>query len=417
MIFCEERFGRSWRFGTLLIAVLVVASGWSSPAAADDDSCLECHGSAQKIKDAAEMLEVKVTPERASELVVVPDKSSVHAGLACTDCHPKAEEVPHPPDLLAGNPCVECHGDELKQINQSAHRDPSGGSDTAAPCWACHTAHHVLPPSNPDSSLAPQHVASRCLQCHDKQSYLSGVHGWGVEMAGLTVAATCVSCHGGHDILSPSVAGSRVARRNISFTCGKCHGPVAETYRKSIHGAALTEHDNPDVPTCVDCHQAHATPDPRSPRFRSSSPEICGKCHANAALMKKYGISTEVFQTYVSDFHGTTAELFQATSPDQPLNQAVCYDCHGYHDVQGVKGVGQAEINQRLLVRCQECHPGATFNFLSAWTFHYVPSPQRYPMIYYVRLFYWIAIPSTIGFFLLYIAIDWRARRRHGRHS
>jgi predicted CXXCH cytochrome family protein len=381
--------------------------------AADDSACLDCHGSRQQIEDAASSLEAKIAPDRLAELVVTaPDRTLPHADVACIDCHPKAGEIPHPAGMLTGNPCATCHDDAVRQLNHSAHRDPQGGTNLRAPCWACHGAHDIRPPKDPRSTLSPVNVASRCLACHAKRDYLAGVHGQGVQLAGLDFAATCVSCHGGHDILAPAEAGSRVARRNISFTCGKCHGRVAEVYRKSVHGAALTEKDNPDVPTCVDCHKAHGTVNPFLPTFRLASPQICGRCHGDAAMMTKYGLSTDVFTTYVADFHGTTAELFQATSPDQPLNQAVCYDCHGYHDVRSVKGVGQQEINRRLLVRCQGCHHGAKFPFLSAWTYHYVPSPKKYALIYYVRMFYRVAIPSTIGFFLLYIAVDaWRRRR------
>ena len=384
--------------------------------AADDKACLECHGTRQRVADAAEAMELKLPPQRFDKLVIPENEAaSPHAGIACLDCHPKASEVPHPAGMLAGNPCVTCHDDALQQLNHSAHRDPNGGSVLRAPCWACHGAHDVLARKDPRSTLSPVNVAARCLACHAKREYLVGVHGQAVQLAGLDFAATCVSCHGGHDILAPSVAGSRVARRNISFTCGKCHGRVAEQYRKSVHGAALTDHDNPDVPTCVDCHEAHGTLDPLLPRFRLASPQICGKCHGNAAMMTKYSLSTDIFTTYVADFHGTTAELFRSSSPDQPLNQAVCYDCHGYHDVESVKGVGQQEINRRLLARCQACHSEAKFQFLSAWTYHYVPSPTTYPLIYYVRLFYRWAIPGTIGFFLLYIAVDVWGRRRGSR--
>jgi predicted CXXCH cytochrome family protein len=397
-----------------LISLAIAASLWLvAPSSSADEGCLDCHGSPASITDAAASLDVTLTAERASELVIVPDTKSVHEGLGCLACHKGASELPHKKQPASANPCVSCHTDEAKVVAGSAHGDGAGGF--VAVCWDCHTAHHVRPLKDPDSPLSPAHVAARCLQCHDKQAYLAGVHGQAVQLAGLDVAATCISCHGSHDILSPKVEGSRVARRNVSFTCGKCHGRVAQTYRRSVHGAALTEHDNPDVPTCVDCHQAHATPDPRSQKFRLASPELCAKCHANARMMAKYGISISVFATYVADFHGTTAELFQSTSPNQPLNQAVCYDCHGFHDVQSVKGVGQEEINRRLLVRCQVCHPGVKFSFLSAWTYHYVPSPKRYALIYYVRLFYRYAIPSTVGFFLLYIGVDVWGRRRRRR--
>jgi predicted CXXCH cytochrome family protein len=389
-------------------------------AGADDpnEPCLECHGSPEQVTAAAEAFEVKLEPARAPQLVVPSmGEGSVHEGFSCVDCHSGAEEIPHPDTLLSGNPCATCHDEAVKAVNQSVHADPSGGSDLVAPCWGCHGTHDITVTTSADSSVAPSHVAERCLGCHDNREYLTGVHGRAVQHAGLDIAATCVSCHGAHDIQSSQTIGSRTKRRNVSFTCGKCHGRVAESYRASVHGAALMKDDNPDVPTCVDCHEPHGTRDPNQTQFRVSSPEICGKCHGNAEMMSKYGLSTAVFSTYVADFHGTTAELFRAVTPNQPLNQAVCYDCHGVHDIQAMRGAGQEQINARMLERCQVCHPNATVKFLSAWTSHYVPSRQNYPMIYWVNVFYQLVIPGTVGFFLLYIAVDWLARRRQRRRS
>ena len=54
-----------------------------------------------------------------------------------------------------------------------------------------------------------------------------------------------------------------------------------EYYLTINDGGALTAQDNADVPTCVDCHEAHGTLDPLLPRFRLGSPEMCGRCHSN----------------------------------------------------------------------------------------------------------------------------------------
>lgn len=412
-------FVRRRSLGCCLLAANL-AFGGAGAASADgpNDACRECHGSAEQVTAAAEAFELKLEPARAGRLVVPSmGEGSVHEGFSCVDCHGGAEEIPHPDTLLSGNPCATCHDEAVKAVNRSVHRDPAGGSDLAAPCWGCHGAHDVRLTTSAASNVAPGHVADRCLVCHDKREYLTGVHGHAVQKAGLDIAATCVSCHGAHDIQSSNTIGSRTKRRNVSSTCGKCHGRTAEAYRASVHGAALMKDDNPDVPTCVDCHEAHGTRDPTQTRFRVSSPEMCGKCHGNAALMTKYGLSTAIFETYVADFHGTTAELFRAITPDQPLNQAVCYDCHGVHDIQTIRGAGQEQVNARMLERCQVCHPNAAAKFLSAWTSHYVPSRQKYPMIYWVNVFYQIVIPGTVGFFLLYIAVDWLARRRGQRRS
>lgn len=400
---------------TLTCMLLCLGAGL---AAADDSACFECHGSLEHVRDAVAAMDLAIDGTRLQRLVAKPAAAgTVHAGLACLDCHPKAAELPHPPDTLHGNPCAACHEDALSAVNQSTHRDPAGGTELRAACWDCHGAHDVRSVKDPDSNVHPAHVADRCLGCHDKREYLLGEHGRGVQIGGMDFAATCVSCHGGHDIQPHAAANSRVARRNVSRTCGACHGRVEQAYLRSVHGAALAERDNPDVPTCVDCHAAHNTQSVVSSRYRLDSPRMCGHCHGDKALMEKYGLSTAVFETYVADFHGTTAELFRATSPDRPLNQAVCYDCHGFHDVESTRQMGDELVKERLLVRCQACHPTATKAFLSAWTSHYEPSPDRYPLIYWVRVFYWWVIPGTVGFFLAYIALDAWGRRRYRRVS
>ncbi|MGQ9835914.1 MAG: cytochrome c3 family protein [Thermoanaerobaculaceae bacterium] len=398
------------------LQVAIALIGFAAVAVAEEEHCLSCHGSPAGLIAGANSLGYRLPQGALTNLVVKLGEGSVHAGLSCEDCHPEARQIPHPKSMGQGNPCLACHEEAAATLQKSVHRDPQAQGSFRAQCWACHTAHDVRPPQDPASSLAPQNVAKTCLQCHDRQEYLVGVHGRGVELAGLDMSATCVSCHGGHNILPADNPESTVARANVPGTCGRCHRRVTETYLASVHGRKLAEHKE-DVPVCVDCHAAHATVDPQLPSFRNSSPTLCARCHADKKLAAKYGLRAEVFDTYVADFHGTTAELFRAVTPDQPLNKAVCYDCHGYHDVESVREVGATVVQQRLLERCRVCHKQATERFLSAWMGHYAPDRERYPVIYYVRLFYQMVIPSTIGFFLLYICLDiwgrWRRRRQY----
>ena len=79
------------------------------------------------------------------------------------------------------------------------------------------------------------------------------------------------------------------------------------------------------MPTCIDCHGVHNIGDPTTAEFRLKSPEMCAKCHTDPAIMDKYGISTQVLNTYVADFHGTTVTLFEKQSPDAETNKPVCY--------------------------------------------------------------------------------------------
>ena len=143
------------------------------------------------------------------------------------------------------------------------------------------------------------------------------------------------------------------------------------------------------------------------PQFRLNSPELCAKCHTDEKIMSKYGISTQVLNTYVSDFHGTTVTLFEKQSPDQQTNKPVCFDCHGVHNIAKVddptKGL---QIKTNMLNACQKCHPDANINFPDSWLSHYIPSPEKAPLVYYVNLFYSLFIPTVLGGMAIVVVTD-----------
>ena len=382
---------RSWkRAGAFviiaLIAVLTIAVGGAvaapasspivpeaaTPAAQNqqepisNDVCLACHNNpslTKKLYDGTD-LSLYVKPEDHA--------NSVHgqAGLMCVQCHSNFDEkhTQNPvqyPGFQANDRrdvtlklyplCQQCHADQYDKAIDSVHgRAMQNGNVNAAVCVDCHTAHTVRRLTDPATKqLLPD------------------------------------------------------SRIWIPETCAKCHSTIYAQYKDSVHGAALIQENNLDVPTCIDCHGVHNIPDPTTAAFRLKSPELCAKCHANASIMDKYGISTQVFNTYVADFHGTTVTLFQKESPDAPTNKPVCFDCHGVHDIVKVddpqKGL---ELRQNILKRCQVCHPTATTNFSEAWMSHYIPSPTKYPVVYFVDLFYKFFIPGVLGGMAILVVLD-----------
>lgn len=322
-----------------------------TPAGSSGDAaCLECHGKPG--------LETKLPSGEILYLSIdaTTFDHSVHGtkGYACTQCHTDISGFPHPAlqattrrdvSLQLTNVCATCHQDKFAAATNDAHTE--------------------------------------------------------ARKAGNKEAAVCTDCHGAHDITSLNNPRSRIPQ-----TCEKCHSQIFDLYKNSVHGQALIGFGNADVPSCVDCHNAHNIQGPSNTQFRLFSPQICAKCHANTTLMKKYNINTNVFNTYISDFHGTTVELFQATAPGQETNKPVCIDCHGVHDITAVTDANSSVIRDKLLVTCQKCHPGASPNFPSAWLSHYTPSPQHYPVVYYVGLFYRFFIPSVLGVMALFVVSD-----------
>ncbi len=322
--------------------------------------CLTCHGTAG----------LSTTLPSGKELPLWIDaqvfERSVHGkvGLTCVSCHTQITGYPHPP-LLARD-----------------RRD-----------------------------LSLRYYTS-CRTCHEEQykKTLDSVH-LRVLAAGHREAPVCTDCHGAHDVSPPAQP-----RFKINLTCARCHEKIFDVYAKSVHGAGLVkQEDNPDVPTCTNCHSVHNIEDPRTLQFRLQLPQLCVGCHTKKTMMEKYGISTGVLRTYVADFHGTTVQLFKVR-PGARLNEAVCTDCHGVHDIRKTDDPESRVIKENLLRTCQQCHPTATANFPTSWVKHYEPNPTKLPLVYYVGLFYKIFIPLVIGFFVAFILTD-AARRLMKRRA
>ncbi len=355
------------------------------------------------------------------------------AGIeTCVDCHIEIEaEISEPEalttiiqsglftQLVGSDYCLACHsqpgltmtfanGDTVSvtvdadSLHDSVHGVDNSWAELA--CVNCHETAAAFPHEPVVATSAREYSLERypmCESCHNHnyEKALDSVHGAALAEGELE-AAVCTDCHGSHDTPPPDEP-----RQQISLTCEQCHSEIFKEYASSIHGAALLEESNEDVPTCIDCHGVHGINDPMTTLFRSRSPQLCANCHANVQLMDEYEISTDVFDTYVADFHGATVTLFENQDPTVETNKAVCYDCHGVHNILPPDDP-HAGIKDNLLETCQQCHPDATDNFSDAWTSHFRPSLEHNPLVYYVNLFYQIVIPLTVGFFILLISTD-----------
>jgi predicted CXXCH cytochrome family protein len=333
-----------------------------------------------------------------------------------------AQAAPLPQgDTPSDQTCLACHArpnlvlplgdgsEQLVTIDYAAFQQASHGSKGIG-CANCHADITGYPhPSYDKNSVRELTVSlfkatrSSCQKCHGKEvvAVMDSVHEQTLQ-AGNDNAAVCADCHNPHYLTSVA------EREQVPDVCARCHSDIAAQYKDSVHGAALLGEANPDVPTCIDCHGVHDVNDPRTVQFRNDIPLLCARCHTDAKIMDKYGISTDVLKTYVADFHGTTVTLFEKQTPDQPTNKPVCTDCHGVHSITRPDDpqTGIA-IKANLLDRCQRCHPDASsLNFPNAWMSHYIPSPQKYPIVFYVNLFYKFFIPIVIGSMLIFVISD-----------
>ncbi len=329
-----------------------------------NEACLGCHAApGQSIElSQGEMLDISVDAQLFA--------SSTHKELTCTECHTTIKAFPHPErkeetrrdyQLAFTESCKTCHEEQYTQVMDSIHGEKLSLAGD---------------PDCPDCGYAPT-----CADCHDPHTQQPMR-----DASGNLLAAV---------------------RHQVPLTCAKCHNTIFEEYKNSVHGSGILEENNVDVASCTDCHGVHTIVDPTTAAFRNSSIQLCANCHTDETIMSKYGISTNVLNTYVADFHGTTVTLFKSQNPDEMSNKAVCYDCHGIHGIYAVDDpIKGLSVKQNMLVACQRCHPDATENFPESWLSHYIPSRDKYALVYYVELVYKILIPTVLGGMLVIILSD-----------
>jgi hypothetical protein len=370
-----------------------------------NDDCLACHGDSSAAREDGRS--VAVAPEVFG--------ASVHgaAGLGCVNCHAdlaKVTEFPHPEKLALVN-CATCH-----------------------------------------EAVVTQHRAGVHAQARD---------------GGRTQAATCVSCHGMHDIKPASDPASRTHHLNVAATCGACHGPrcagtgapdVAGRFDDSIHGRALRRQGLVVAPNCASCHGPHEIrrkADPASTVNRGNVVRTCTKCHAGIRPAYEKGVHAQAvnagnalapvcadchtahdirsvetdawklgiirecgtcheqsLRTYRDTFHGKITQLGFS-------RVAKCADCHGAHDILPASNPASMISPGRRLSTCQQCHPTANANF-AQYDPHADPHDRtRNPALYFTSVFMKLLLGGVFLFFgmhtLLWFPRSFQARRERAR--
>lgn len=304
--------------------------------------------------------------------------------------------------------CFKCHADPTQQAKFKDSTTLSVFIDKARfagsvhgrkgqHCVECHTDIEI--DSHPDRELTSHRsyrveISATCNRCHDKSA---------ARMAGNAHAKggkddpVCADCHNPHYDVSKPVGGTS----SLIQACAKCHAEISRMYSKSAHGAG---HD--DVPVCTNCHRLHepTRSDAANPRLHTVS--LCENCHGDPQKMAAYGLSTDVMQTYLQDFHGLAVRYSKSGHSSESAIKATCVDCHGFHNTPSKSGPGSLAMKSNLVNVCRKCHPGATEQFSAAWLSHYIPSPDRAPLVYFAQLFYRLFIPFMVVGLLTLIAMD-----------
>lgn len=312
--------------------------------------------------------------------------------------------------------CLKCHsepnlkmtlpdGEDVALFIDASKLQTSVHSSNGIECEACHTNITTYPHPATDYQTRRQltrEYYSACQKCHpdNYERTLDSMHAQAAAEGNLD-APVCTDCHGSHYVQPPDEP-----RTLIPATCGNCHTQEYSIYQSSVHGNALAQESNPDVPVCTTCHGVHNIQNPLTPQFRVAEPDLCASCHANQQMMSKYGLSADVYSLYSLSWHGIDVSVYQARWPTIQHTSAICTDCHGIHNILKPSDPSSTVNPQNLLATCQKCHPGVGPNWTGAWTGHYKVSLARTPFLFYVDSFYSIFTPLILGVCGLYVVLQ-----------
>lgn len=384
------------------------------PPPPDNATCVACHGDPALVSSAGKRIgldEKKFADSLHGQL-----------GLACVDCHADLKpvtEFPHPEKLAPVN-CAGCHEAAVAAYGRSIHASArrAAKDSVAATCADCHTAHDIQPKTDPRSATYALNLPATCARCHGDPAIIAkghirvgnvaelfkdSIHGRALSKSGLLVAANCTSCHDSHDIRPASDPASRVHRANIPATCGACHEGIKTQYSGGVHGTSLGG-GNARAPVCADCHSAHQIQRADVSGWQLDVIRECGTCH------------TDKIKTYRDTFHGQVTSLGF-------VRVATCAACHGAHSIYPSSDERSMTSKARLLTTCQQCHPNASERFAQYDPHADKADHDRNPALYYSSKFMTWLLVGVFGFFGLH-ALMWlprgfaeRARHRAERNA
>lgn len=185
--------------------------------------CTECHGT-QALPPGAPHANGEVACHACHEphdvqAVDLPTSAVAPARqpATCGTCH----------DTVAGIWVEDVHGRAV--TGEAAEGEGAvvgaGSRETEAPsppaCTTCHGAHPTVDLATPETPAAE---VSRCADCHEEfaDTFGDSYHGQATSL-GSPAAASCADCHTAHRILPPSDPASTVSEARLVETCGACH--------------------------------------------------------------------------------------------------------------------------------------------------------------------------------------------------
>lgn len=356
--------------------------------------CVDCHGN-------HDILPVK-SPNSAVAPARVP--------YVCGKCHREGTAVQRQRDIRESN--------IIENYSESMHGEAllKKGLAVTATCVSCHTAHRILPYTDPNSSIARRNIAATCTKCHTmiEQVHRKVIKGelWEKEVHVLPACVDChqphkvrkvfydqgmsnpdcLRCHANKDIKSSKdgrtlfvdesqLSHSRHVKQACSqchvggtpsilrpcetitqkVDCASCHVELAQQFQKSTHGQLLAKKD-PNAPTCLECHGTHGIrgkAEPTSATFPTNVPVLCARCHrqGSKAAVRYTGSEKEIVERYTESIHG------KGLLKSGLVVTAMCTNCHTAHGVLPHDDPASSINDNNVPATCGKCHNGIQEQF------------------------------------------------------
>jgi hypothetical protein len=374
--------------------------------------CQDCHGGHA------------ILPVNDPRSAVAP----MRVPFLCGGCHHEGTPVQRrhdiPQDRILENYSESIHGEGLLKR----------GLIVSPTCTTCHTAHRILPHTDPRSTISRTSIAATCTKCHAR---IEDVHRkiikgelWEKEAS---VLPACVDCHQPHKIRrvfytqgmadadclrchdkpglvsakdgrpltvnAAEIGASRHAKVACSqchteiqahlvrpcagiknkVDCASCHAAVGEEFQTSTHGL-LSARNDPNGPTCKECHGTHGVKgktDSKSPTFPINVPALCARCHREGekAAIRYTGPEREITSHYAESIHG------KGLLESGLVVTAMCTDCHTAHHELPEKDPNSSVNPEKISDTCGRCHHGIADQFVESVHANKTGDPTRtYPV-------------------------------------
>ena len=201
-------------------------------------------------------------------------------------------------------------------------------------------------------------------------------------------------------VLAMKPAAPAPASNTEQLVCLVCHGQEGFTPHVDAKVLAGSVHAQR---ACLDCHKnITGIPHERAQGAARDAGKLamirdgCGGCHI------------ENFRSYGDTYHG------QVTTAGYTYT-AMCFDCHGKHDIKRVSDPASTVHPDNRLATCQKCHANATKGFVTFQPHANTHDRERYPYMWFTAKFMMLLITGVFLFFWTHCALwfyrEWKDRR------